>query len=715
MRYARTFPILMLCMILGTAAFSVGAQQAAPASESSLAKNAIESVQASQSAGNMVVKVVLKEPLSAQIASFSVSNPARVAIDFPGTVNATGQSSWQVNDGDLRSINIAQVADRSRLVINLLRPLTYVTSASGKEILITLTPLGAKTQEPVTTARFAEQPGGAESHRIRDITFRRGKDGEGRVLIDLSDANTGIDIRQQGNDLIVDFLKTALPENLRRRLDVTDFATPINSVATSTQGNTVRMVITPKGLWEHNAYQTDNQFVIEVKPVKEDPTKLVQGGSRAQRYAGEKLSLNFQNIDVRSVLQVIADFTNFNIITSDAVSGTLTLRLKDIPWDQALEIILQAKGLDMRKNGSVIWIAPRDELAAREKLELDSKVQIADLEPLRTETFQINYHSAKTIFDGILKDKDKSILSKRGVVVMDERSNKLIISDVPARLDDVRRMLSEIDVAVKQVLIEAQIVEASDSFAKNLGVRLGFMGLLGNTYNGQPKVTVGAGIEGTGYEAGLVSTVPTWNSSNYQNVNLAAPSINGRNPGVLSTILYNATGSRFISLELSALEADGRGKVVSRPRVMTADQNEAVIEQGIEIPYLVASSSGATSISYRKAVLALKVRPHVTPDGRISMTIDVNKDSVNSQVSLSYGLAIDTKHVSTQVLVDNGGTVVLGGIYQQTTTNNTTKIPLLGDIPVLGYLFRENEKADTKTELMIFVTPRIMADNTASR
>ncbi|MFT3734682.1 MAG: type IV pilus secretin PilQ [Rhodocyclaceae bacterium] len=706
--------ILMTCLTLCMSFVPAYAQQSAPAAEVPAGKNAIESVQASQNAGNLIVKVTLKEPLTSQVGSFSVSSPARVAIDFPGTVNATGQTSWQINDGDLRSINVAQVADRTRLVINLLRPLTYVTSASGKEILITLSQLGAKTQEPVTTARFAEQPGGAESHKVRDINFRRGRDGEGRVIVDLSDANTGIDIRQQGNDLIVDFLKTALPDSLRRRLDVTDFATPINTVSTSTQGNTVRMVITPKGLWEHNAYQTDNQFVIEVKSVKEDPSKLVQG-SRTQKYAGEKLSLNFQNIDVRSVLQVIADFTNFNIITSDAVSGTLTLRLKDIPWDQALEIILQAKGLDMRKNGSVIWIAPRDELAAREKLELDSKVQIADLEPLRTETFQVNYHSAKSIFDGILKDKEKTILSKRGVVVMDERSNKLIISDVPARLDDVRRMLTEIDVPVKQVLIEAQIVEASDSFARNLGARLGFLGLLGNTYNSRPKVTVGAGIEGTGYQAGLSEDKAKWNTSNAQNVNLAAPNINGRSPGVLSTILYNAAGSRFISLELSALEADGRGKVVSRPRVMTSDQNEAIIEQGIELPYLTASSSGATTISYRKAVLSLKVRPHVTPDGRISMTIDVNKDSVNSQVSLSYGLAIDTKHVSTQVLVDNGGTVVLGGIYQQTTTNNTTKIPLLGDVPVLGYLFRENEKADTKTELMIFVTPRIMADNMASR
>ena len=715
-QYKQTLHILLLCAAASLGAPAAIAQQSAPsaspAAPAVAGKNAIESVQSSQVAGELVVKVTFKDPVTAQLGSFSVSNPARVAIDFPGTANNTGKTSLSFNDGDLRSANLVQVADRTRLVLNLLRPLTYSTKIDGRDVYVTLSAQTNKAQEPTTTARFAEQQGGPDAHSIRDINFRRGKDGEARIVIDLSDANTGIDIRQQGGDLFVEFLKTGLPEKLRRRLDVTDFGTPVASVSTTQQGSLVRMQISPTGLWEHNAYQTDNQFVVEVKPVKEDPNKLVQGGSRAQKYAGEKLSLNFQNIDVRSVLQVIADFTNFNIITSDSVSGTLTLRLKDVPWDQALEIILQAKGLDMRKNGSVIWIAPRDELAAREKLQLDSQIQTADLEPLRSETFQINYHSAKAIFDGLFKDKEKSsLLSKRGNVVMDERSNKLIMTDTAARLDDLRRVLNEVDVPVKQVVIEAQIVEASDSFAKNIGFRLG-------THNTNPlasgRYSIGGSLNDTGYHSGQSATVPSFTDDSLS-INNQASGINGKNAGVFSLLLWNKAATKFLNLEVSALEADGRGKVVSRPRVMTSDQTEALIEQGVELPYLQATSSGATSIAYRKAVLSLKVRPHVTPDGKIQMAVDVNKDSVNSQISLSTGIAIDTKHVSTMVLVDNGGTVVLGGIYQQDTRNNTTKIPLLGDLPFIGFMFRENERSDSKSELMIFITPRLLTDQTASK
>jgi type IV pilus assembly protein PilQ len=676
-------------------------------------QNSIESVQASQSGGNIVVRVTLKEALNAQVGSFSVSNPARVAIDFPATLNGTGRGAISFNEGDLRSANLVQVADRTRLVLNLTHALSYTTSAEGRDLVITLSAAISKSPEATTTARFAEQQGGPDAHKIRDINFRRGKDGEGRVVVDLSDANTGIDIRQQGGNLIIDFLKTGVAENLRRSLDVTDFATPVNTVVTTQNGNLVRMVVSPKGLWEHNAYQTDNQFVIEVKPVKEDPSKLVQGGGRTPKYAGEKLSLNFQNIDVRSVLQVIADFTNFNIITSDSVSGALTLRLKDVPWDQALEIILQAKGLDMRKNGNVIWIAPRDELAAREKLELDSKAQIADLEPLRTENFQINYHKATAIYDFLTK-KENTMLSKRGVVIVDERSNKLFVTDVASRLEELRRIIGEIDVPVKQVLIEAQIVEASDSFSRNLGVRLSFLGLLGNTYNGLPKTTIGAGVGSTSYAAGLVTTKPNFLTDG-QAVNLPAAAIAGAPAGQISSILYNAAGTRFLGLEISALEADGRGKIVSRPRVMTSDQMEALIEQGVELPYQLATSSGATAVSFRKANLSLKVKPQVTPDGRIALTVDVNKDSPNTLLSTSSGIAIDTKHVSTQVLVDNGGTVVLGGIYQQDVKNITNKIPLLGDLPILGYLFRDNERSDSKTELLVFITPRILTEQTAAR
>lgn len=711
MKTVTRFIAPVLCALIGVFSVEAAIAQSTPPAPAAEGKNAIESIQASQTGGGIQIRVSLRQQIDGQIGSFSVSNPARIAIDLPGTANATGKTVQAVGEGDVRNINIVQVADRTRLVINLLRPLTYETRFEGKDLLISLAVATAKSPEATTTARFAEQKGGPDSHSISDINFRRGKDGEGRVVIDLSDANTGIDIRQSGSSLVVDFLKTSLPERLRKSLDVTDFGTPVSNVTTTQQGGMVRMIIKPSGLWEHNAYQTDNQFVLEVKPIQEDPRKLVQGTSRVVKYAGEKLSLNFQNIDVRSVLQVISDFTNFNIITSDSVTGSLTLRLKDVPWDQALEIILQAKGLDSRKNGNVIWIAPREELAAREKLELESKMQINDLEPLRTETFQINYHSSKSIFDGILKDKDKTILSKRGSVIMDERSNKLIVTDTSARLDDVRRMLNDIDIPARQVLIEAQIIEAEDTFSRNVGARFGIHST-GGTSSG--RSAIGSTIADTGYHTGQVSTVPDF-LTNATNWNGAAASISGQQAGSFALTLWNAAATRFLNLEISALESDGRGRVVSRPRVMTADQIEAIIEQGVEIPYQQATSSGATSVSFRKANLALKVKPQITPDGRVSMSLDINKDTPNTSISTGNGIAIDTKHVKTEALVENGGTVVIGGIFTQETTSTVYKVPLLGDIPVIGFFFRNSSKADSKKELMVFITPKILTEQAAIR
>ncbi len=461
------------------------------------------------------------------------------------------------------------------------------------------------------------------------------------------------------------------------------------------------MVIAPTGLWEHNAYQSENQFVIEVKRVVEDPNKLVQG-SRG-RYQGEKLSLNFQNIDVRAALQVIADFTNLNIITSDTVGGSLTLRLKDVPWDQALDIILQARGLDMRKNGNVIWIAPRDELAAKEKIELESRQQIGDLEPLRTESFQLSYHRAKQVAD-FIKSKENTVLSKRGSVVVDERTNKIFVTDTPTRLEELRKVIAEIDIPVRQVMIEARIVEAEDTFSRNLGVRLGW-----NNMSPNAPITGGASLGATGYYTGqIASPVPTL--SDALNVNLPAAPIAGRVPGVVSMILFNNSQTRFLNLELSALEADGRGKLISSPRVVTADQVEAIIEQGVEIPYQQATSSGATSVSFRKANLSLKVKPQITPDGRVQMALDVNKDTPNTLIATGAGVAIDTKHVKTDVLVENGGTVVIGGIYVQEERSNVAKTPFLGDLPYIGFLFRNTERKENKNELLIFITPRIVAD-----
>lgn len=682
------------------------------------AQNAIEALGVSQQGSDIVLKLTTSQPLDSPPASFSVANPPRIAFDFPGVGNALGRNAQTINEGDLRSINLVQVGDRTRVVLNLKQVRQATTRVDGKDLFITLGGVALDSTakaEQAATQRFAEVQPSAEKASVRDINFRRGNSGEGRIIVDLSDSNVGIDIRQQGPNLVVEFQKTILPENLRRRLDVTDFATPITAVNTQPQGDNIRMVISPKGLWEHNAYQSDNQFVVEVKQVVEDPNKLVQGGRKG--YQGEKLSLNFQNIDVRAVLQVIADFTDFNIITSDTVGGSLTLRLKDVPWDQALDIILQAKGLDMRKNGNVIWIAPRDELAAKEKLQLESKMQISDLEPVRTETFQLNYHKAKSVFD-FLKNKDQTVLSKRGSVIVDERTNKLFVSDSPTRLEDVRRLISEIDLPARQVMIEARIVEADDNFTKNVGVRFGFHDnpLVGRKTIGGSGIRygLGGGLADTGFHTGQTSTTPDFIRDS-TSVNLAASSIAGKQAGQFSLVLFNSAATRFLNLEVSALEADGKGKIISSPRIVTADQVEALIEQGVEIPYQQATSSGATSISFRKANLALKVKPQITPDGRVNLTVDINKDSPNTLIATGAGVAIDTKHVKTEVLVENGGTVVIGGIYTQDERNITTRVPVLGDLPYVGFLFKHNEKKDNKTELLVFITPKIISESLSLR
>jgi type IV pilus assembly protein PilQ len=519
------------------------------------------------------------------------------------------------------------------------------------------------------------------------------KSGDGIITVELSDPNAGITIRQQGKSLIVDFVKVTVPDALRKRLDVTDFATPVVSLNTIQQGADVRMTINPNGLWEYNAYQSDNKFVIEVKPVIENPNKLVQGSRGG--FQGEKLSLNFQNVEVRRLLQVIGEFTGMNMVVSDSVGGSITLILKDVPWDQALDIILQQKGLDLRKNGNVILIAPREEIATKEKLEFESKVQISDLEPLRTESFQMNYIKAADV-QKLLLDPKQTLLSKRGSALLDDRSNMMFVKDTPSRLDDVREMIAKVDTPVRQVMIEARIVEAGDSFAKNLGIRLSFtQNQPGNRFGGSDTL-----IRGQQTATSLV--------------NLPATPRAGT-AGTFSLQLFNSALTQFLTAEISALEADGRGKVISSPRVMTANQIEAIIEQGVEIPYQQATSSGATSVSFRKANLSLKVKPQITPDGKINMSLDVNKDTPNTQLSTGAGVAIDTKHVKTEVLVENGGTVVIGGIYTQTTRDNTQRIPFFGDLPYIGWLFKNREWIDDKTELLVFITPKIVAESLTVR
>ncbi|MGE5469094.1 MAG: type IV pilus secretin PilQ [Ignavibacteria bacterium] len=692
----------------------------APAPAEAPAANSIDNLQVSQQGDRTVLKVTLHEAPASAPASFSIANPPRIAFDFAGTGNGLGRTSQQIGDGDLRSVNIVQVGDRTRMVVNLRRNVPFESRIEGNAVYLTFIQGAPEVQASSAPTHFAEAKPEAAAQTVRDINFRRGKQGEGLVVVDLSDPNVGIDIKQQGTTLVVDFAKVALPENLRRRLDVTDFATPVTSVNTMSQGENVRMVITPRGMWEHNAYQSDNQFVVEVRPLVEDPNKLVQGSRGG--YRGEKLSLNFQNVEVRSVLQVISDFTNLNIVVSDSVTGSLTLRLKDVPWDQALDIILNTRGLDMRKNGNVIWIAPRDELAAKEKLTLESQQQIADLEPTRTETFQLNYHHAKAVQtflrgggsgQGAAAGTTAAMLSKRGSVVMDERTNKLFVTDTPSRLEDVRRLLAQIDVPSRQVLIEARIVEASSSFAKNLGARLGFHDLSAVTASGTNRLQsrIGGSLTDTGAHSGQSAGTPNFlTDSTFVNLPSATTGLGGQ-AGALSLILFNPAGTRFLNLELTALESDGNGKTVTSPRILTADKVEALIEQGVQVPYLQATASGAASVSFQKAVMALKVTPNITPDGRVMMTLDINKDAPDYANAVGGAVPINTKHVKTDVLVDNGGTVVIGGIFEQIESQRVNKVPLFGDIPVLGVLFRNKATSDQRTELLVFITPKIVADS----
>jgi type IV pilus assembly protein PilQ len=681
--------------------------------------NSVEAFNVSQQSGKVIVKLTLKEALNAPPGSFTVANPARIAFDLPNTVNGLGRNSQNIGEGELLSMNLVQAGERTRMVLNLRRAVGYETQVQGKDLVIILaaSPVVAAGSGGAAVTHFVEAKPLVDTHTVRDIDFRRGKSGEGRIVVDLSDSSTGIDIRAQGQNLVIDFFKTSLPDKLRRRLDVTDFGTPVQNINTFNQGENVRMVIAPKGLWEHSAYQTDTQFVVEVKQVIPDPNKLTQGSKGG--FTGEKLSLNFQNVEVRSVLNVIADFTDLNIITSDAVGGNLTLRLKDVPWDQALQIILDTRGLDMRKNGNVVWIAPRDELATKEKLMLESQQAIGELEAVRTESFQLNYQKAADV-QTLLKSPNQNVLSKRGSAVVDARTNTVFVQDVPARLEEIRKLIAQIDVAVRQVMIEARIVEATDNFSKNLGAKLGYNNATptGSRLAGtNGRYNVGGQLTATGQlttgPAGQQLVAGTPDITQVQNVNLPATGLSSLPAAAFSTILFNKNFTQFITMELSALEADGKGKIISSPRVLTGDKVEALIEQGEELPYQSSTSSGATSVSFRKANLSLKVKPQITPDGNIIMTLDINKDSVGRQTAQGFG--IDTKHVKTEVLVENGGTVVIGGIYSQDASTTITKVPLFGDIPVLGNLFKNKTTQDNKTELLVFITPRIVDDRLSVR
>ncbi|MBW8372376.1 MAG: type IV pilus secretin PilQ [Thiobacillus sp.] len=707
--------------------------------------NAVQSVEATTlPGGKVMVRVNLKKALAATPAGFTVGNPPRIALDLPDTGNAMGRNTVEANLGPLSNVNVVQAGTRTRLVLNLNKSVEYEATIDGKSLLIALGDIGTGAAPVNASPRFAEPAPGAARHSIRDIDFRRGAAGEARIVTTLSDAQAGINIRQQANGVVVDFIGTELPKALQRRLDVADFGTPVQIIETYTLGDNTRMVIQPKGGWEYSAYQTDNSFIVEVKQSDDAQKKTADG---KVKYTGEKLSLNFQNVEVRSVLQVIADFTGLNIIASDTVAGNLTLRLKDVPWDQALDLIMQTKGLDKRQNGNVIWIAPKDELLTKEKLEFEARSAVADLEPLTTEYIQLNYmraDEAQTMLYGFASgaflasagnnavncsaqaqglggaaaaqasqkgegDSDQKVLTKRGRATYELKTNTLIITDTSRKIQEVRELLARLDVPARQVMIEARVVIADSNWSRELGVRLGTR-LFKNT----GRETIGVG--GTLNESAAIAAGGSPTVTPQVNLGLLNP------VGQIAMSVLNPSNGNLLSLELTALEADNRGKILSNPRVMTTNQKPAVILNGTQIPFITPGTANApATVTFKDAFLCLLVDPQILNNDSLIMTVEVQKDAVDtSNTAVGVGAditapAIATRRIKTQVRVNNGETLVLGGIFDQTELNNVDKVPFFGDLPVFGNLFKHTSKQDRKTELIIFLTPRILDERLSLR
>lgn len=698
------------------------------AEESSMT-NKIESIDFSPlSGGRVSVRIKTAEPLANPPAGFTLSSPARIALDFPQTANGLNKSNIKSDQGMLKSVTLAQAKDRTRMVLNLSKSVGYNTSLNGNEVVITLQGTSATAATLQEETRFAEPKNSDEKHAITNVDFSRGTNGEGRVIVELADASTGINIKNKGKQIVVDFVDTDVPESLQRRLNVINFNTPVLYVDTLKNGTNGRMVIEPKGNWEQSAYQADKKFIIDVRKVIEDPNKLVKGTKSG--YGGEKLSLNFQNIEVRSVLQVIADFTGLNIVASDTVTGNITLRLKDVPWDQALDIIMENKALTMRKIGNVITVAPADEVAAKDKAELEASRAIEDLAPLRTEAFTLKYQKAEDFKKLLLGNAGgagigggaggagamrNSILSMRGSVNSDDRTNTLFIQDTAKKLEEIQSIINRVDIPVRQVMIESRLVLADETFGKSLGARFGVElfktrgdntlaigGDLDQTSAVSRLSSDGTTVEQSAGTGGLASNFPT-----------AGTGTAGNQLGQIAFSLFRLPAGLLLNLELTALEQDNRGKIVSSPRVTTANQQKAKIAQGTEIPYLEASSSGAATVSFKEAVLSLEVTPQITPDDKIIMDLDVRKESVG--VIFAGVPSIDTQNVTTQVLVGNGETAVLGGIYEQEERNQTDKVPFFGDLPIIGNAFKTRTRQDDKSELLIFITPKIMDESLGLR
>jgi len=708
---------LMLALSGASLAIAQNAPQSAVAGS-----NQLQDIQVQPIAGDRIeLRLVTSGPATAPL-SFTIDNPARISLDLQGTTLALPSRRKDVKMGPLDTILAAEAEGRTRVVLNLDRMVPYETRVDGNAVVVTL---GAATAAAAAVTTFpAAAPAGSATtasaapgagRRIDNLDFRRGEDGGGRVVITLSDPGTPVDVRKEGDLILLTFAGTALPDNLLKRLDVADFATPVNLIEATRTPKGARISIAAKLPFEELAYQSDNQFTVEVAPVVKQAIEAKPTLFSADReYTGERLTLSFQDIETRAVLQLLADVSGRNIVVSDNVTGNVTLRLQNVPWDQALDIVLATKGLDMRENGGVIIVAPADEIAAREKADLEARKEIRELEPLLSEYVQVNYAKASDLAELMKGSKGNSLLSERGSVGIDERTNTLLVQDVAERIGEIRRLVGTLDIPVRQVLIESRIVIVRDDFSRDLGIRWGVTavkdtsdGLLAVSGSGSGTNTiVNSGVDNIN-NSGQPFPVELPAQDDRYNVNLPIA-----NPaGQLALALLD--DDFLVDLELSALQAEGRGEVVSSPRVITANQKQASIRQGVEIPYQESASSGATTTQFKEAVLSLTVTPQITPDDRIILDLEVTKDSVGAVVTNERGgsvPSIDTRAIQTQVLVNNGQTVVLGGIYETEESEDYTKVPFLGDIPGVGTFFRSTRKVSNKSELLIFVTPKILRE-----
>jgi type IV pilus assembly protein PilQ len=683
--------------------------------------NRLEGITFTTGAGNKVELTLRLSDTAPTPLTFTVDNPARIALDLPDTSVSMASRRVDVKQGVVDTVNVAEANGRTRVVLNVDNLVPYETRVSGNTIIVSVGGgAGARSSgAAVSTAAAAATSQNTRaaapvtgSRSVNNIDFRRGADGSGRIIVELTDSKVPADLRQEGGRIVVNFAKTALPENLMQRLDVTDFATPVSSVDAMRAADGTRLVIAASGDYEQLAYQSDNIYTIEIKPVVKLPPELQD----VKEYTGERLTLNFQDIETRAVLQLLADTSGQNMVISDSVGGNVTLRLQNVPWDQALDIVMRTKGLDMRREGNVMFVAPAQEIAAREKELLTARQQVQQLAPLRTEYLQINYAKASDLAALIKSGQNSSLLSDRGSVAIDERTNTLLLQDTSERLGDIRRLVSTLDIPVRQVLIEARIVIVNDDYSRELGVRFGATTAIdhggsdgGGIVSSRNFVTEEDGVALSRQPDG-VNTPPSFalgDPDTRYMVNLPVANPAGR----LALTLLDS--DYIVDLELTAAQAEGRGEIISSPRLITANQREATIEQGVEIPYQESSSSGATTTQFKKAVLSLKVTPQITPDNRVILDLTVAKDSVGQLVASATGgfvPSIDTREIVTQVLVNDGQTVVLGGILETERRDNEQKVPWLGDVPVLGLLFKTTSKTDNKDELLIFVTPRILRE-----